>query len=275
MTKWQAILKALPWKIIFPVVLFLVVVLSAFTIRSSHYRKEARKIRAVIGADFVPFTVESSMMYAYSRDVATGRGIPRYDPGLVGMEKIPVRDQMTVGLEYFLGYGYRLKKLFCPSTSTPADENYEDDPDFTRWLRFQLRLWTSLTAGFIFLWLIVLRCPWFFALLGGLLHAVAPAAIARYTAQDIVRGEFCLPLIAAAFVLSCWSFRKRGRWRLLLLGVTVFLAIATWDMCQIVFSLWGICEIVRLLIGGVINSKRRNVWRSEERRVGKECRSRW
>jgi hypothetical protein len=226
-----------------------------------HYNKSAAALNYATGKGFVPFTIESAIMYSYSREVAEGRGIPLKDESLLGMENIPVRNQMSLGLEYFLGYGYRLKKmLFGVSPGYPESESYEDNPDFTSWARFQIRLWTSLTAGLIFLWLILMRCPWHIAILGGLLHAVSPAAIARYTGQDLVRGEFCLPLIMLALVLGWWAFRKASPLKLIALGFAVFAAMASWDMCQVLFSLWALWEIIRLLCGARINRKRRNVW---------------
>jgi len=193
-----------------PILLFIMVVLFSFGIRSYICRQELKLITATYQhlpepetGHFVPFTVESAMMYSYSQDVASGRGIAEYDRELTGMDKVKVNSQFTTGLEYFLGYGYRLKQLFLRSAKTdPTAQMYEDDPAFTAWVRWQIRLWTSLTAGFLFLWLLALRCPWPFALFGALLHALSPAAIARYTGQDLVRGEFCLPLITAVFLLA-------------------------------------------------------------------------
>ncbi|OGV51708.1 MAG: hypothetical protein A2017_10220 [Lentisphaerae bacterium GWF2_44_16] len=256
--------------------LFLFSVLCAFFARTWHYNGEADSIAAAIGDkpvplsgilnrfnpflrdNFVPFTIESAIMYSYTHDLAKGKSIAGCDKSLLGMDDIPVAGQMSLGLEYFLAYGYKLKKMFfTPSGTTSL---YEDDPDFTNWIRFQIRLWTSLTAGFIFLWLIIVRCPWYFAIIGAMLHAFSPAAIARYTAQDLVRGEFCLPLITASFMLAYWAFRRSSPLKLILLGMTVFLAVATWDICQICFGLWAVFEIVRLLCGAVINVKRRNAW---------------
>lgn len=210
---------------------------------------------------FIPFFVESSVMYAYSADVAYGKGIPSYDRLLPTNRNIRVVEQDTIGLEYFLGYGYKLKnKLFPSSGLKPEVQVYEDNPYFTNWARFQIRLWASSIAALTFLFLIVVRCPWPLALAGGLLHVVSPAAIARYTGQDIVRGEFCLPIIVAVLVIAFWYLGRPSKWKLVLLGVTAFVAISTWDMCQIFFGVWGISEIFRMIIGGKPSTRRRNIW---------------
>lgn len=242
-------------------VVFLAATGLAFLVRDHHFRHESKRVVAAVGANFIPFTVESAIMYDYALDVANGKPIGSVDPELVGMENFKVNEQMSLGLEYFLGYGYRLTRWFRPVTTTSSEnDSYEDDPDFSNWIRFQIRLWTSLTSGLVALWLIAMRCPWWFALFGGALHAVAPAAISRYTGQDLVRGEFCLPLLTAAFALAFWFLKRPGAWKLAMFVVVCFLAMATWDMTQICFGLWAISEILRLALGGETSGKRRNLW---------------
>jgi hypothetical protein len=177
------------------------------------------------------------------------------------MEDLAVHRQFTTGLEYFLGYGYKIKNLISPSsTSVKTPSDYEDNPDFTKWIRIQLRIWISLISGLIFLWLVILRIPWKTAFCGGLLHAISSAAVARYTAQDIVRGNFALPLIVGTFVAAAWYLRTPSRKKLLLAGLVSFLALSTWDLTQLCFSLWCVAEIVRVLSGGRVNTKRRYLW---------------
>jgi len=248
--------------------LFLAVVGSAYLVRSFICHREMANIAATYrhlsdgpNGPFVPYLVESAMMFGYTQDVALGRGLPHCDRRLGGMEQMPTGRQFTNGLEYFFGWGYRLRELLHLRLARPDPaQAYEDDPGFAPWLRRWVRLWASLVAGLVFLWLIALRCPQSLAVLGGLLHAVAPAAIARYTGQDLVRGSFCLPLLTACFVLAAWQFNAPRRWKLPLLGLLVFLALATWDMCQIVFGLWGLYELIRLLAGGRASGKRRAIW---------------
>ena len=247
--------------------LFVLVVVCAYYVRAAIYEREAASIaseyKSKFGKDikFTPFLVESAMMYSYAKDVGCGEGIKEFDDSLVGMNKLSVHRQFSTGLEYFLGYGYKLKNWISPSpASAQAPTDYEDNPDFTNWIRVQLRWWISLISGFIFLYLIVLRIPWSIALLGGIIHAVSTAAIARYTAQDIVRGNFSLPFIVATFLVAAWYLRGPSWRRLVLLALVSFFALASWDMTQICFSIWALAEIVRLLAGGAANRKRRQMW---------------
>ena len=247
---------------------FLAVVACAYVVRDlvcgMEERRVAAEYRSVLGKDigFVPFAVESAMMYSYALDVAEGRGIPKYDKSLVGMDDVNVWRQFSIGVEPFLGYGYRLKKLLTPASRVTAASDYEDDPEFTAFAKVQLRLWISLISGFVFLWLVVLRIPLPAALVGGLLHAVSCAAVARYTAQDIVRGNFAMPFIVAAFAAAAWYLRAPSKVKLLLLGFAVFASLATWDLTRMCFGLWGLAEIVRTVSGGIVNVKRRRLWRA-------------
>lgn len=233
--------------------LFLVVVVSSYIIRDFAYHREVAKINKDIelglkrSSNFSPFLVESSMMYSYAMKVASGDGIPKYDDKLIGMAKVPVNQQFTNGLEYVLGYSYRLKnRLFGEPEYTAEEQQFEDDPGFARWCSTNIRIWASLISGLIFLWLLALKMPLFTALFGGMIHACSAGAIARYTGQDIVRGNLGLPLIVATFLLAYVFLTKPKIWKIILFGVVAFLALATWDMTQIVFAIWGLSEILRL-----------------------------
>ena len=262
--------------------LFLFCVLSAFFVRTWHYNRESARLGEAIGDvrpgdrgpgpslldflpftrhNFMPYTIESGMMYSYTEDIAAGKGVPRSDKGLLGLEDVPPYGQMIMGLEWFLGYGYKVKSLILhDGPFTPEQTRFESNPKLAEWIAFQIRLWTSLTCGFIFLWLIVLRCDWRLALCGGLLHAVALSAIARSTGQDLVRGEFCMPLFAASMLVAHWLYLRRTWWKTLLLFVVAGLTIATWDLCQLLFVSWSIFEIVRIAFGGRVNEGRRAAW---------------
>lgn len=233
--------------------LFLVIVTCSYAVRDYCYQREADAIikDSEQGlnqkVNFVPFLIESAMMYSYAQDVSSGSGIPEFDDRLTGMGDVGVNQQFTSGLEYILGDTYRLKnRLFGREKLSTQETQFEDDPAFADWCRKQIRLWAGIISGLIFLWLIALRLPWPLAFFGGLLHAVAPAAIARYTGQDIVRGNFALPLIVGTFLVFYWYLRRPSKAKLILAGLVSFVALATWDMTQIVFAVWGLGEILRL-----------------------------
>jgi hypothetical protein len=118
-------------KIIF-VLLLLIVFLTSFYIRRIICGREVKKIsneisqRLGVDTDFAPFLVESSMMYSYAEMIADGKGIPEYDEQLTTLSKIPVDQQFSNALEYFLGYSYRIKVyLFGKGKFKQGDLNFE------------------------------------------------------------------------------------------------------------------------------------------------------
>lgn len=240
-----------------PWTLFVLAVILAFAVRTYVCNRELAYIKSQTGTDFYPFFVESSIMYGFAKDVGSGKGIPTYDRGLAGMDKVKVSEQMPLGIEYFLGYAWRAAKLFSGEPAlTSGQKVYEDDPDGAAFMRNTIRLWASLTAGFIFLWLFFLRCPKAWAMAGAMIYVFAPATIARYTGQDILCEDFAMPFLAAAFALGAYALRKRSTRALIITGICTFCATAFWDMSQLCFLLWGVYEIIRLIAGGNASQKR-------------------
>ncbi len=257
-------------KALVTLVVFAAICVSSYLVRDFCCRRESVRVRVDIekgmgippgSVDFEPFMVESSMMYAYAREVAKGEGIPKYDTALAGMEDVEVGGQFTHALEYVLGYGYRAWRFVSGGRGAPViqENEFGDDPAFAQWCRVNIRIWASIISGMIFLWLISLRVSYFPAALGGLLHAFSPAALARYTGQDIVRGNFSLPLIVGTFFLSYSYLSRPARWKLVAVAACAFLALAGWDMTQICFSVWLLVEIVRQLCEARKSSHRKNL----------------
>lgn len=258
--------------------IFLVCVLAAFLMRTWHYNtsvyalgKAIRDVPAhelkepgmlpAYHKNFSPFTIESAMMFTYAQDIALGKGVPARDPLLNGIEHIPPYGQMNMALEWFLGWGWQLKNAIAPDPEPAADElRFQDHPRMAQWMSGQLRFWASLTSGLIFLWLVVMGCPRRFAVLAGLLHAVSPAAIARATGQDIVRGEFCIPLIMGAVVLAYSIYKSPRLWKYILLFAVTALAFTAWDLCQMLFGAWALFELLRFTLGRPMTRPRLYVW---------------
>ena len=241
--------------------MFMVAVLTTFGVRSYICNRELKRVAEISGVEFPQFMTESAIMYDYSRRVSEGKAIAGCDKALAGMEHIPLNYQMFLGLEYFLGWGYRMKcAIFGAPDLKKMETSYEDNPDFTKWIMYQLRLWLCLTSGLIFLWLVVLRVPWYFALTGSMLYAVAPAAVARFTGQDLLRGEFCMPFIIACLVLFTWTLLKPRPYKFILFGLAIICSFAFWDAPQMFFMVWGGFELLRILIGGKVNNRRKHLW---------------
>ena len=131
------------------VLLFLVCVAVSFLLKTCHYNMEAARVAEVIGdakalyfgdfrdalplkrPNFMPYTIESAMMFAYSKDVADGKGVPARDPRLAYLPEVPPYAQMNMTLEWVLGWGYRVwSAVFPPEKPSPEELRYQDDPAF-------------------------------------------------------------------------------------------------------------------------------------------------
>ena len=251
--------------------LFLILLLTAFSFRTYHYNTSVQLLADIIEDvpqqervhhsflgkflpyrhnNFSPFTIESAMMFSYAQDIAEGKGVPARDETLKHMEDIPPYAQMNMALEWFLGWGWRLKQKIAPDPeASPREKLYQDHPYMAQWMSAQIRLWASLTSALVFLWLLLLKCPRRLAFCGGFLHAVALSAIARSTGQDLVRGEFCIPLITMTFVLAAWCNARARWWKAPIVFAVVFLAFIAWDLCQMIFSAWALTEALRAVCG--------------------------
>ena len=259
--------------------LFLICVLTAFAMRTHNYNREAASIASIIRDqpavsqsffgrflpvthhNFMPYSIECAMMFGYIQDIAAGRGVPDSDKNLHGLEDIAPWRQMIMGLEWFLGWGYRIKSFFSPDPEpSPREKRYQDNVYLAQWTAFQLRLWISLSSGFVFLLLLVLKCRTSLAFCGGMFHAVAISAIARSTGQDIIRGNFALPVISGFLLLLYSCYTRGSRWLYALLFLAAFTAFSTWDLCLGFFSVLTLFELGRWLFGGRISVRRKKAW---------------
>ena len=259
--------------------LFLICVLTAFAMRTHNYNREAEAVASAVRDrpavrlnffgkflpvthhNFMPYTIECAMMFGYIQDIAAGRPVPKSDPNLHGLEDIAPYRQMIMGLEWFLGWGYRIKSLFAPDPPpSPLEKKFQDNVYLAQWTAFQLRLWISLSSGFLFLLLTVLRCRTRLAFFGGMFHAVAISAIARSTGQDIIRGNFALTVISGFLLLLHCCYTRGRRWMYALLFLAAFTAFSTWDLCLGFFSALAIFELGRWLFGGRVSVRRQKAW---------------
>lgn len=262
--------------------LFLICVLVSFGIKTYHYNNAVETLGAAIEDvppaqrtkipfllkflphyhnHFSPFTIESGMMFSYAQSIAEGKGVPKSDPLLLGQTDLPPYAQMIMGLEWFLGWGHRLKNAIVADPSPTTQElRFQDHPYMAQWMSTQIRLWASLTTGFLFLWLIVLRCPTGLAFTAAMIHAVAVASVARATGQDFVRGEFCMPFLMATLCLAHSCYLRGVVWKWGLLFLSAFCAMTFWDLSLMFFSAWSVFELLRYLLSGRVTRRRQIAW---------------
>lgn len=246
------------WRFGFTALLFLFCFAATFCFRGLIARQDMAKLNRAAGGLATPFLVESAIMYSYINQVADGKPIAGYDPQLVGAERYQVSEQMSLGLEYTLGYAVKLRRWLA-GNPPPAETAFEDNPAETAFMRCCLLGWIALIPGLIFLWLLACRCPWPWALTGALVNIVAPAAVARYTGQDLLQGPFAMPVIVGWFAVMAAGSRRQRSGYPILAAILAFLAVSLWDAGQFLLGLWGVAEVARLLLGGIPSARRRNM----------------
>ena len=236
---------------------FLLVLAAAFFFRNAIAERDMAALRRTIGADFVPFSVESAMMYGYLRAFADGRTLAGTDPALPDMPHYRIAEQMSLNLEYVGGLLLRAKRALAGRGERGA---YEDCPEESRLVRYWFTLHIALAAALLFLLLRALHLPWFPALGGALIEVFSAAALGRYTGEDLIRGAFALPFLTAFLLFLVKAERSRHwLWRVALFG-SVFLSAAAWDASQILIGAVALWEILRRVAGGAPSAKRRNLW---------------
>lgn len=239
---------------------FTALVLIAFAFRNSIAERDLRKLENTAQCRFAPFLLESAVMYSYINKVADGQSIAGVDPSLPAVKHLPAAEQMSLSLEYAGGYLLQLRRIFC---GVPDSGEYEKSYEESRFIRYMLSWYLALVPAFIFLLLRLLKVPPLLALLGASVNIFSAAALGRYTGQDLIKGAFALPLLAA--FLACYAgsmcCKYRGR-RLSQIAGAVFAAAAaaSWDAAQFTIGLLALTEILRAFISNTVSRKRRDFW---------------
>ena len=228
-----------------------------YTYRSYIAAKETALAERFTGGDFVPYTIESGIVYSYIRMIADGNA-PKYDPHLAGAgTQYTVEEQMSLGLERLLGNSIKLRRTLTGGEAvTQGDSEFEDNPAETRFMRRVLRWWISLIPAALFLALVSCGAPRLPAALCSLIYAVGCAALARYTGEDLLKGNFALPLLAFALAAQFGYQLHPRRWKLVALALCVYLAAANWDAAQLWFGIWGGIELIKSLFCHRVSRRR-------------------
>ncbi len=242
------------------ILLFAAIVLTAFAFRYSIALRDTAKLERATGRRFAPYLVESAVMYSYINKFADGKDIARSDPALPAMKNYPAAEQMSLSLEYAGGW---LLRLYRQIYGKPHAGVYETSYAETRFLRKAFAFYIAFLPAFIFLALRWSGVPTAIALGAALLEVFSAAALGRYTGEDLIKGAFALPIFGACLAAGAMALRGTGKQRKIALiagALTAAGAVASWDASQMLLGLWAITEIIRAIVTGQANSKRRDLW---------------
>ncbi len=221
----------------------------AYTYRGVLAAKELHNLQVMSGGSFKPYAIEGGIMYGYVRRIANGETVAM-DTQLPDVNA-SVAAQMSLGLERFLGYGLKVRRFFTGTGGIEADNcKYEDSPAETEFMRKQLLAWICLIPAGVSLLLLCSGSGWWPAFIGGVLNAVAVAAMARYTGENLLKGNFAFPILVWILTCQCAYITRPRRWKLLLISLLTYMAAANWDATQLFLGLWGLVELGRLVWTG-------------------------
>ena len=231
---------------------------AAYFYRSLIAAREARLAKEYFKTDFMPYTIEDGIIYSYIRAVAAGEDVT-HDTRIAGVGSYTVDEQMSLNMERFLGNALKLRRMLSGVPAVDeADSVYEDNPGETLFVQKVLRWWVALIPAGIFIIGVVSGVPRWLSFLAALLYVVSAGAMARYTGENLLKGNFAMPFLVWGLVLQLsWQLHPR-RWKLLVLAVLVYLAASSWDAAQLWFGIMGGAELLRLLLGGA--GSRRRGW---------------
>lgn len=231
---------------------------AAYFYRSLVAEREFRLAKEYYRTDFVPYTIEDGIIYSYIRAVANGEDVT-HDARIAGAGSYTVEEQMSLGMERFLGNALKLRRLLPGAPALDeADSAYEDNPGETLFVQKVLRWWVALIPAGIFIIGVVSGVPWVVSLLASLIYIVSAGAMARYTGENLLKGNFAMPILVWALAAQLsWQLHPR-RWKLIALALLVYFSASNWDAAQLWFGIMGGAELLRLLCGG--ESIRRRGW---------------
>lgn len=214
-----------PWRAFAPVIVALICVGLAFALRLGHFHSLPQFNP---DDDTALFTTEDALQFRYARMVASGRGIPDFDPTLHHPDGFGVRENLTTLVERIEGGLYPvigggapfhmfLVALVCLVTSLGVIGAYG----------VAACLWRNRWAGAFAAFLYAVAVPTYVRIIGG------------YGTE-----HFALPLL----FIGTWPFlavlgeSERGIWKqrvLVLLSGSLFaLALGAWHLSRFLFTLF-------------------------------------
>jgi len=238
---------------------FILIYFAAFTFRNAVAQRDLDKMEQTSGCRFAPFLAESAVMYSYINACADGKDIAASDPALPALQHRKTCEQMTLSLEYAGGWLLKLRRALC---NTPPEGEYERSYAESRFIRYAFSAFIALAPAMIFLALRLLKLPWILAVAGALVNTFSPAALGRYTGQDLIKGAAAWPFLCAyiacyAGVLCC---RSRNKWFLAGAAVCCVLSFIAWDASQIVIGLLALSAAGLNLLSNRSSRKERDFW---------------
>ena len=229
-----------------------------FSCRYLIRERECDSARQSSGSTFAPFYVESAIMYHYINKVSDGTAINVQDSTMAGLGERTLGEYLPLGLEYYWGNMLKIYRSLHPKI---PPEKFERSAAETNFIRNCITAHIALLGVLVGVFLHLSGMPYIWALLATLAYAAAPAAVARYTGQDILYENFAMPfLLAYLCSLRYTELHPRRQLPYVLTGISAFLSVSFWDAPQIciailaaILGIRAIAGDMRRLVGNQLN----------------------
>ena len=183
------------------------------------------------------FWTESALQYYYARMVAQGETLPEVDYRAQYPEGINVRAELTMVMELFAGYGFRLFRRFVP------------DVPFHVFLVHLICLYSSVCVVWVYL---LAREVWRSRLAGlvsAAFYAVAIPALCRLIG-NYNNEDFGLPLFLGGLYFFLHAQDRRAWPSAILSGLFFLLAVLSWHVSQFLLLAFAVFLCLHVLRGG-------------------------
>ncbi len=184
----------------------------------------------------VPFSRESAIQFRQLRQYYNTGALPERDPRIQWPEGVNIAETYTIGSE----------RVYAPLM-----RRMPSDWSIVRRARTASVLWFCLAIPLLGLAARHLFDSRTAGVVAALLYAVSASAVVRSSGLELSSENFALPFVCA--FLACEaraaaSVSRRSHWLFAgLAALSLALAMAAWDMVQVVVMLWSGVAYVRLL----------------------------
>lgn len=178
--------------------------------------------------DTLMFKSEGALQYRYAKIIASGNSLPEVDRDVQFPEGVRVSQELTVGMEYFAGWTYRLLKAFS------------FQPAFHVFLIYLIAIYSSLTVFPVYSLTRLLWGSRPAALASAFLYGAIPAPLYR-TVGNYTLEDFAVPLLFSGvyFFLKAAGSRTRASIPLsCLAGICFSLSLATWHFSKFFLAIF-------------------------------------
>lgn len=202
--------------------MFILISVSAFFFRYSDYCKISGNINGIL-----PFESYSAQNYSTVINYIT-------------QNRTAAKTKSPSLMEYLIAEGYKFFYM--------ADSKSINIQELHNFIRVNLRLFISISAGIIFLILTALNVSFMLSLLGAVLFVVCPASVVPANGLNFTGNIAAVPFIMLFYLFFFLYIKKKNYILLILLSIVLFIALSISEFSQLNLYFFALYLIIYNLI---------------------------